>query len=339
MRSEGKTVFLEDSYSGKIAVGIKEAPHSTVQDREVRIRGLFSSITFKDFLVGVGRKSLGALENRGIGTDYVGVIHESKSDTFQVGDAVWVVGTSLGSGSTGGLSEFLILHESLARPLPSGWSPLVAASGGTPLLTASLAWLKILRALGSKPNSIAISGVGGSVGGFALEIARQNNPDRIYAISSRSSLEFRRQSDGRMDFLSPESLSRGSKFGLLPERWDCGIDVLGGTALNGMLKAARPKGIVVALGMVFGDAATINLAPFFLRSVTLSGLNLEAEIAEEYREVCDIADSVVHSLQMSQKVFATQKSEIEDVLSSRGDGTGPGRAVFDLSSLEEDENQ
>lgn len=333
MRSEGKTVVIGATSSDNVSLETINSPLESIGVGEVRIRGIYSSLTYKDFLVGTGLKSLGTEKTRGVGTDYIGEVEESNSRNFKAGDLVWVVGTSLGSGSTGGICEFLVVNEYQLRPLPSGWSPLQAAMGGTPLLTASLAWLKILRSLGSTPNSIAISGAGGSVGGFALEIALQNSTNQIWAISGRPASTFKLQSGGKVEFLSPADLARGSRFSLLPERWECGIDVLGGTTVNGMLKASKRNGIVIALGMVLGESATINLAPMFLRSVLLCGLNLEGEIATEYIELCAIADPVIRAFETDQNPFPARTTEIESALNSRGTGRGVQRPVFDLTAL------
>ena len=333
MRSEGKTVVIGTTSSGNLSLKTINPPLENIGLGEVRIRGIYSSLTYKDFLVKTGLKSLGTEKTRGVGTDYIGEVQESRSRNFKTGDLVWVVGTSLGSGWTGGMCELLVVNESQLMPLPSGWSPLQAAVGGTPLLTASLAWMKILRSLGSIPNSIAISGAGGSVGGFALEIALRNSTDQIWAISGKPASTFELQSGSKVELLSPADLARGSRFSLLPERWECGIDVLGGTTLDGMLKASKRSGIVIALGMVLGESATINLAPLFLRSVSLCGLNLEAEIATEYTELCAIADPVIRAFEIPHEPYTPTTIAIESALTSRGAGKGDQRPIFDLTAL------
>lgn len=300
---------------------------------EVRVRGSFTSLTFKDFLVSSGASGFGRLTRRGVGTDYVGVVTESKSSSFSNGDEVCLIGTELGSGGVGGVSETIVAPASTVRKLPRGWSAWETIVGGTPAMTASLAWQKVLGASSPRPDSIAISGVGGGVGLFSLLIANIRGVNHI-SVFTQKTPQFFSSKDIRVDsVLSSMRSDREHQAKILPKRWESGIDVMGGSVLQTMLKACSDGGAIVALGVVANSHLSVDLAPFFLRGIHLLGANLQTEILNS-EELQSDALAATRALLDRESPKVVPPSQVPQELENRGNGTGRARVIVDLEKFD-----
>ncbi|MBC8930614.1 oxidoreductase, partial [Escherichia coli] len=105
------------------------------------------------------------------GIDASGVVVNSKSDQFQVGDEVIVTSYDFGVSYFGGYSEFIRVPAEWVVPLPDGLSLKEAMILGTAGFTAALS-VDALEFSGVTPNAgkIAVSGATGGVGSLSSAI-------------------------------------------------------------------------------------------------------------------------------------------------------------------------
>lgn len=332
MRSENR--FLEFKFHGGKNSEANHAfstPTELKQD-EVRVKGRYTSLTFKDYLVSSGAAGFGRLLNRRVGTDYVGVVTDSRSSRFKVGEEVCLIATPLGSGAIGGVSEVIVARDSLITKIPEGWSPWETIVGGTPALTAALAWQKLSAAACPRPASVAISGVGGGVGMFSLLIANMREIDQI-SVFTQKSHEFFKSRDIRVgSIVSAAREGREQKTKILPARWESGIDVMGGSVLQTMLKACSRGGAIGTLGVVQSSELNVDLAPFFLRNIKLFGVNLENEISGSGQLHLE-GLAATKSLLERETPKIVSPDRVAEELKNRGQGTGAARVVVDLDKF------
>jgi NADPH:quinone reductase-like Zn-dependent oxidoreductase len=196
-----------------------------------------------------------------VGQDFSGVIVESASAEYAVGDAVF--GKCTPSGSSGGcLAEYCAASAAAVARKPAGLSHVDAAA----LVTAGLTSLQALRwggaALGSR---VLVVGASGGCGSLGVQLARiLVGPGGVVgAICSAHSAEFVRGLDPAVivgDYGDPGSLLAEGGTLASSAPFDCLYDTvssrdvgdgLGGqpydTALAPLLRSATEGGRVVAI--------------------------------------------------------------------------------------------
>ena len=77
------------------------------------------------------------------------------------------------------------------------------------------------------------------------------------------------------EIISTEELLNGSKQNLLSEKWDVGIDFVGGEILSSIVKSIKTNGNITVAGNVESTSINTSILPFILRGVTLHGINAE----------------------------------------------------------------
>ena len=90
---------------------IKNITFSNLKEGEVLIKSSFSSINYKDALAVTGKGKILRSFPLVPGIDVCGVVLESQSENFKVGDRIFQTGGNLGEAYNGGLSEQVILSD------------------------------------------------------------------------------------------------------------------------------------------------------------------------------------------------------------------------------------
>lgn len=335
MRSEGWSLQFEAQSRLTDGAKLTDLSKCSLAPEEVRIRGDFSSITFKDFLVVSGSQGFKLNQSRGVGTDYVGKVVDSNSSKFSAGENVGVLASDLGSGGPGGVCEYIVAHSSQVMSIPDGWTPRELISAGTPLLTAALAFERLGQDSCEKANSIVLSGAGSGVGLFSLMLANLREISSIFAISSKSMDYFNSLHLRVNELYTPDKFERVSSRALLPEKWHMGIDVMGGSVLEAILKACKKKATVITLGVVQSSRLETDLAPFFLREVNLRGINLQSAFTGLSASVWRDARLLVDQPIFNELITDISVNDVAEELLARSNGTGHGRALVNLKSFDQ----
>lgn len=263
------------SDSGEVTRQIEHAALKEPADGEILIKVAYSGLNYKDALSASGNKGISRFYPHTPGIDAAGEVVTSSRDGFKRGDRVIVTGFDLGMNTKGGFAEYISVPAHWAVPLPEGMSLKEAMMLGTAGLTAAMSIDKILSAdLRSLP--VIISGATGGVGNIALLILKKLGIETV-AYSRRPETAGYLQSLGAGETISaweesPKPLLKGI--------YSAGIDTVGGTVLENMLKHIQPYGALASCGMALSPHFTTTVYPFILRGITLYGIeSAEAPMA------------------------------------------------------------
>lgn len=248
----------------------------------VRVRVTYSSINYKDALACTGHPGVARRLPLVPGIDAVGVVIESTTARFRVGEAVMVFHAQFGTEVDGGYSELIAVPEGWVYPLPEALSPIDAMTIGTGGFTAAQSVDAILRH-GVRPEAgeVVVSGATGGVGIFAVMllaklgftvVASSGKPDRVGWLHAL----------GAQTVIDRDALRDDPSKPLLSARWAAAVDTVGGVCLSTILRSTKPHHCVTACGLVGGADVPLTVYPFILRGVALYGIDT-ATISPDYR--------------------------------------------------------
>ncbi len=232
----------------------------------------YSSINYKDALAGTNRgKILRRFPLNG-GIDVAGVVVQSDTERFAIGDSVLMTGSGLSETRDGGYSEYLRVSSEFLIPLPKELSLLEAMIIGTAGFTAALALFR-METNGQRPEMgpIAITGATGGVGSLAIDIFSKAGY-QVSAISGKTNAFEWLHSLGAAQCIDrhglywPESPLASTQFA-------GALDNVGGDMLNGLTRVTGPWGNIASCGMAANIGLNTTVMPFIIRGVSLLGIN------------------------------------------------------------------
>jgi acrylyl-CoA reductase (NADPH) len=259
--------------------------HSELLDEFVLIKVHYSSYNHKDSMVASGQEASRRIYPHTLGIDAAGEIVESKSSEFKAGDWVAIMATQAGISLPGGFSEYLNVPAKSITRVPEKFTTRDIMLFGTAGLTASLA----VRALisGRKINKsmpVLVTGGSSGVGVISTILLIRNGYKVCVSTSQENAIKFFR-SIGVDCVLNRIQNSSSNRFALLPEKWAGCIDVVGGDGLSLISKSMIQGGNIISVGSLAGDQLEMNLNPFYLRGVSLQGINTESLDILERRQL------------------------------------------------------
>lgn len=265
------------SETGVVTREIENADLDAFDTHDLLIKVAYSSLNYKDALSASGNKGISRSYPHTPGIDASGVVIHSKNLHFKEGDKVIVTGYDLGMNSKGGFSEYISVPSHWAMPLPENLSLKEAMMLGTAGLTAAMSIDKILNSdLNKLP--VIISGATGGVGNLALMILEKIGIETV-AYSRRSeTVEYLKSLGAKEVIHQFEESAKPMLKGL----YSAGIDTVGGTVLENILKTVSHNGSVAVCGMALSPTFTSSVFPFLLRGLTLYGVD-SAEADKNWR--------------------------------------------------------
>lgn len=246
---------------------------SSLPAGDVLVRVAFSSLNFKDALSSSGNKGVTRQYPHTPGIDSAGVVAESDSPLFVVGEEVIVIGYDLGMNTAGGFGEFIRVPAGWLVKKPAGLTLNESMIIGTAGFTAALCIEKLLlNGLDSSQGQVLVTGASGGVGSFAVALLAQLGFDVVAMTGTESAHEFLRglgasQLIGREDYNQP-----GPK-PLSKELWAGAVDAVGGDILFNIVKSIKYGGSVACCGLVASPQFQASVFPFILRGVNLLGVD------------------------------------------------------------------
>ena len=169
-----KAFVVEKVEDRKFECGIKMIDIPKIENDEVLIKAKYSSLNFKDALSSVGNPGVTRVFPHVTGIDVAGVIEQSKSEEFKVGDEVIVTGYDMGMNSDGGHQSYVKVPASWVVKKPQNISNKEIMTYGTAGLTAALSVNELVQN-GVLPESgeILVTGATGGVGSIAVSILKK----------------------------------------------------------------------------------------------------------------------------------------------------------------------
>lgn len=141
---------------------------------------------------------------------------------------------------------------------------------GTAGFTAAMAVYQIHRNVSPEQGEVVVTGASGGVGSLAILLLSRLGY-KIAAVTGKPHAAQLLHTIGAHTILRREEILEGSEKPLLKPRWSAAVDTVGGDILANVIKATGFRGWVVACGNARSADLPINVYPFILRGVTLTG--------------------------------------------------------------------
>ena len=255
-----------DGYKGEVV----EKTLQSLEDGQIQIQVKYSSLNFKDALSNAGNKGVTRSYPHTPGIDAAGVVTESKSSKFSVGQEVIVTGYDLGMNTAGGFGELIQVPEGWVIPLPVSLSLKDSMAWGTAGLTAALCVEPIVEKMDS--GRVLVSGATGGVGSIAIQLLSKLGYE-VIALTRKEDAKPFLKSLGASDVLLVSDFLDDSKKPMLKPAFEAAVDVAGGKTLTSILKQVNYQGVVSCCGLVDRPDFESSIFPFILRGVTLAGID------------------------------------------------------------------
>ncbi|MBF2655012.1 acryloyl-CoA reductase [Listeria seeligeri] len=242
-------------------------------ENDVTIEVHYSGINYKDGLAVLPDGKIVSEYPFIPGIDASGVVVETESDRFQVGDEVIVTSYDFGVSYFGGYSEFIRVPAEWVVPLPAGLSLKEAMILGTAGFTAALS-VDALEFSGVTPTDgkIAVSGATGGVGSLSSAILSKRNYQVVASSNKADAAEFL-QKFGVSEVVTREAFQPEKIRALDKQLFAGAIDCVGGKPLAYLLTAVQYGGAVTTCGMSAGGKLDTTVFPFILRGIQLFGID------------------------------------------------------------------
>jgi len=155
---------------------------------DVIIKGAYSSVNYKDALAGSGQGRILRQYPLVGGIDVAGIVVDTKTDKFNVGDNVLITGAGHSESYDSGYAEYVRAPHHCIIPLPENLTMEQAMVMGTPALTAALALHRMEQnGQTSQLGPIVITGASGGVGQLAIDLFSAQDYE-VIAVSRKSYL-------------------------------------------------------------------------------------------------------------------------------------------------------
>lgn len=266
--------FVVEEIDGKFVSSIKILNINDLPQGEVIVKVHYSSLNYKDALSATGNKGITKSYPHTPGIDAAGVVVESVSPLYNVGDEVIVTGYDLGMNTAGGFGEYIRVPAEWVVKLPAGLSLKEAMIIGTAGFTAAMSLSRLIELVKPDDGKIVVTGATGGVGSVALTLLAQNGYQTVAVSGKEAEYPFLKQL-GASEIISREEFQRVEKRPMLSAQFAGGIDTVGGEALVNILKSLKPLGTVTTCGSVSSTQLNMTVFPFILRGISLIGISAQ----------------------------------------------------------------
>ncbi|MBB3930609.1 acrylyl-CoA reductase (NADPH) [Kaistia hirudinis] len=270
--SQFKAVTIRKDEAGVQSVGFATLADEDLMPGDVTVRVERSTVNYKDGLAVTGRAPVVRRFPMVPGVDGVGVVEESASDLYAVGDRVLINGWGIGETHCGAWAERARWKSEWLLPMPAGFTSDEAMAIGTAGYTAMLAVLALERH-DIRPSSgpVLVTGASGGLGSIAVTLLADLGYHVVASTGRPEQADYLKEL-GAAEIIDRAELAAPGK-ALSRERWIGAIDAVGGQTLANVLSMIRYDGAVAACGNAGGLDLPATVAPFILRRITLYGID------------------------------------------------------------------
>lgn len=268
-----KAMVVTETEGNQFIKQIKERSLDELPAGEVLVRVKYSSLNYKDVLSTIGNRGVTKKYPHTPGIDAAGIVEESKSDKFKVGDEVIVTSYDLGMNTSGGFGQYIRVPADWVVKKPENLALRESMIYGTAGFTAALSVYRLVDH-GIKPEQgqILVSGATGGVGSIAVSILSKAGYE-VVAVNGVVDEKDYLLEIGAKNVISIEEATDTSGKPLLKGLWAGGVDTIGGEILATTIKSINYGGAVTCCGNVGSHDLPLNVYPFILRGVTLMGID------------------------------------------------------------------
>ena len=298
---------------------------------DVLIKVQFSSVNYKDALIGRGHRGFTKSFPHTPGIDAAGVVASSSDTRFSEGDEVIVLGYGLGTAVAGGYGEYIRVPGNWIVSMPEGMTPRESMVIGTAGFTSALCIAK-LEQMGASPidGPVIVTGATGGVGSVVVSLLAKLGYEVVASSGKPEKTEYLKLL-GAKSVIDRNVLTEANENPMGVETWAHAVDVVCGQTLSNVLKGLKYGGSASICGLVGSPEFDANVRPFILRGINLLGIDsvqlpLSVKIATWQRLATDMRIDGLDSM--------TNEIELEDLpfaLDSVYSGKTSGRTLVRLS--------
>lgn len=266
--------FVVNKVADREFVGdIQEVTMPTCSENDIVIKVSYSSLNYKDALSSIGNPGVSRKFPHITGIDVAGVVHESMSEAFKVGDNVLVTGYDLGMNTDGGHAEFVKVPAAWVARMPDTITDKEIMTFGTAGLTAALSVNELLEN-GVTPDDgeVLVTGATGGVGSIAVSILSKIGFTVVAVSGKEAQIDYLKQI-GASEVILRHTFNDDAKKPMMAERYAGVIDTVGGDILANALKYIQYDGVATCCGLTASHELNTNVFPFILRGVRLIGID------------------------------------------------------------------
>lgn len=266
--------FVIEEVNGEFCSSIKTLYTNNLPQGDVMVKVNYSSLNYKDALSASGNKGVTKNYPHTPGIDAAGIVVESISPLYTVGDQVIVTGYDLGMNTAGGYGEYIRVPAEWVVKLPEGLTLKEAMIIGTAGFTAAVSLSRLSELVKPTDGKVVVTGATGGVGSVALSLLAKNGYHTVAVSGKESEYPFLKQL-GASEIISREQFQQIEKRPILSAQYAGGIDTVGGVALENILKSLQPLGAVTTCGSVSSTQLNMTVFPFILRGISLIGISAQ----------------------------------------------------------------
>lgn len=287
MEQENFKAFVVEEKDGSYVRSIKIRSIQDLPEGDLLIKVHYSSLNYKDALSSIGNKGVTKNYPHTPGIDAVGTIVESKSTRFSINEEVIVTSYDLGMDTDGGFGQYIRVPASWAIKLPKGLSMKEAMILGTAGLTAALLVLRLSERVSPDQGKVVVSGTTGGVGSLSVAILAKLGY-QVVAITGKEQEKDFLFSLGAKEIIFRKDFEQEDTRPMLKGLFAGGIDTVGGTILDNIIKSTMNMGIVACCGNVASPKLNLTVFPFILRGVSLIGIGTQDHPMPERKVVWNL---------------------------------------------------
>lgn len=268
-----KALQISEKSDKQYDIEIIQRQVSDLPAGEVLIRVHYSALNYKDALSSVGNKGVTRNYPHTPGIDAAGIVEESQSSDFKVGDEVIVTSYDLGMNTSGGLSEYIRVPARWIVAMPAGLSMREAMINGTAGFTAALCINALINnGLSPDKGKVLVTGSTGGVGILAVAMLKKLGFE-VTAVTGKPEAQEFLLKVGATEIISRESMDDKSGRPMLKSVYAGVVDTVGGNILATALKSLTYGGAAAICGLVASPDLPTSVLPFILRGNTLFGID------------------------------------------------------------------
>ncbi|MBC7407748.1 MAG: YhdH/YhfP family quinone oxidoreductase [Arcicella sp.] len=268
-----KALQISEKSDKQYDIEIIQRQVSDLPAGEVLIRVHYSALNYKDALSSVGNKGVTRNYPHTPGIDAAGIVEESQSSDFKVGDEVIVTSYDLGMNTSGGLSEYIRVPARWIVAMPAGLSMREAMINGTAGFTAASCINALINnGLSPEKGKVLVTGSTGGVGILAVAILKKLG-FKVTAVTGKPEAHEFLLKVGATEIVSREAMDDKSGRPMLKSVYAGVVDTVGGNILATALKSLTYGGAAAICGLVASPDLPTSVLPFILRGNTLFGID------------------------------------------------------------------
>ncbi|MEC9415894.1 MAG: oxidoreductase [Pseudomonadota bacterium] len=256
----------------RIVASFKELTINDLSEGNVIIKVTHSTINYKDALAVTGKGKILRRYPLVGGIDLAGVVEQTASSDFSVGDSVLVNGCGLSETRDGGYAEYARVPAETVISMPGNMDNHKAMQIGTAGYTAALA-IHRMEQNGQHPKlgPIVVTGATGGVGSVAIDMLSTRGYEVIAVTGKSDQMEYLKDL-GATKVIIRDDLDYGKR-PLEKAVWAGAIDNLGGDMLAWLMRTVNYGGNIASIGLASSYKLETTVMPLILRAVNLLGIN------------------------------------------------------------------